>query len=207
MFKEFAENYIPDCEIESFKDITDNFLDKLKDDGIEAIFLDVDGTITTYYGEKITEDAKQFLKVAKDKKFKLAYITNCGFDRSNAVADIFGKHVDENIFWPGKYNNSIWTDWLLKIQNRKPFSQAYLKAAEELGINIDQCIIIGDQYSTDIWGAKRAGIGCTVLINNNNSSNEPKAKKLQRKVENNIYRNLLKYTDKRPKKINDMNFS
>jgi len=200
MFKTFADNCISDYEIKSFYDITDDFLKTLKDKGIEAIFLDVDGTITTHYGTEITEDAKQFFIKAK-KDFTLAYITNCGFDRSDVVSQKFGEYVDENIFWPGKYSNSIWTDWLLKIQNRKPFRQAYLKAAEKLGIPIKKCAIIGDQHSTDGLGAKRAGIGCTIKINCSLSSNEPWIKKIQRSGENSLYKNLLKYTDKRPEKI------
>ncbi len=206
MLKTFADYYIPDYEIKSFYDITDAFLDRLKDDGIEAIFLDVDGTITTHYGIKITEDAEQFLIKAK-KDFTLAYITNCDSKRSEIVSQKFGEYVDENIFWPGKYSNSKWTSWYSKIQNRKPFRQAYLKPAKELRIPIGKCIMIGDQYSTDIWGAKRAGIRYTIKINNNLSSNEPKKKKLQRKFENKCYKNFLNYTDKRPIKIKDMNFS
>ncbi|MCK4926854.1 MAG: HAD hydrolase-like protein [Candidatus Aenigmarchaeota archaeon] len=206
MFKKLADNYIPDYEIDSFYNITDDFLKTLKNNGIEAFLLDVDGTITTHYGTEITEDAKQFLVNAKEN-FTLAYITNCGFDRSEIVSQKFGEYVDKNVLWPGKYNNSIWTDWLLKIQNRKPFSQAYLNAAKELGINIKHCAIIGDEYSTDILGAKRAGIRYTIKINNNLSSNEPEKKKLQRKFENWLHRNVIKYTDKRPENIKDMNFS
>ena len=206
MFKAFADKYIPDYEIESFNDITDDFLKKLKDDGIKAFLLDVDGTITTHYGIKITEDAKQFLIKAK-KEFTLAYITNCDFKRSEIVSQKFGEYVEDNIFWPGKYSNSKWTSWYSKIHNRKPFKQAYLKAAEELGVNIENCIMIGDQHSTDIEGPKLAGIEETVKINNSLSSNEPKKKKWQRIFENSLYRNLIKYTDKRPIKIKDMNFS
>ncbi|NOQ38479.1 HAD-IIIA family hydrolase [archaeon] len=201
MFKKLADKCIPDYEIESFDNITDNFLNTLKNKGIKAIFLDVDGTITTHYGIKITEEAKQFLIHAKNKGFTLAYITNCDSNRSEIVSQKFGEYVDDNIFWPGKYSNSIWTDWLLNIQNRKPFRQAYLNAAEKLGINIKHCAIIGDQYSTDILGAKRAGIRYTIKINNNLSSNEPKKKRFQRKFENEVYKNLLKYTDKRPENI------
>ncbi|MCK4927649.1 MAG: HAD hydrolase-like protein [Candidatus Aenigmarchaeota archaeon] len=205
MFKVFADNYIPDYKIESFDNISDNFLNTLKDKGIEAIFLDVDGTITTHYGKAITEDAKQFLVAAK-KVFKLAYITNCGFDRSKIVSHNLGEFVDKNVFWPGYFKNDI-LYFISKKINRKPFRQAYLNAAEELGIPIEKCAIIGDQYSTDIWGAKKAGIGYTIKIDNNLSSNEPGKKKWQRKFENEVYRNLLKYTDKRPENIKDMNFS
>ena len=207
MFKTFTDNCISDYEIESFYDITDNFLKNLKDKGIEAIFLDVDGTITTHYGIEITEDAKQFLIDAKKEGFTLAYITNCDFKRSEIVSQKFGEYVDENIFWPSKYSNSIWTDWILKIQNRKPFRQSYRKAAEKLGIPIEKCAMIGDQHSTDTGGAKRAGIKKTIKINNNLSSNEPKKKQWQRMFENSLYGMLLKYTDKRPENIKDINFS
>jgi len=47
MFKTFTENYIPDYEIDSFYNLTDDFLKTLKNNGIEAFLLDVDGTITT----------------------------------------------------------------------------------------------------------------------------------------------------------------
>ena len=204
MFKTLANNYIPDYETESFYEITEDVLDILKNEGIKAILLDVDGTITTHHGIEITEDAKLFLKTAKEKGFTLAYITNSSFDRSEIVSKKFGKYVTENIFWPGKYNNSIWTDWLLEIQNSKPFRQSYLKAAKELDIDIKHCAIIGDQYSTDIWGAKRAGIKYTIKINNSLSSNEPGKKRLQRIGEKLIYDQITRFTKNEAVKIKDI---
>ncbi len=200
MFKAFADKYIPDYEIESFENITDEILDKLKYDGIKAIFLDVDGTITKYYDIEISKDAESFLKRAKDKEIELCLVTNCDEKRYCKVYSYFGFLVDFNVFWPGYFESYI-PHFISKKINRKPFRQAYLNAAEKLGIPIEKCAMIGDQYSTDIWGAKRAGIRKTIKINNSLSSNEPKKKKWQRKFENEIYRRLLKYTDKRPEKI------
>ncbi|MEA2003546.1 MAG: HAD hydrolase-like protein, partial [archaeon] len=107
-------------------------------------------------------------------------------------------------FWPDKYCNSIWTEWLLKIQKRKPFRQSYLNAAKELDIDIKHCAMIGDQYSTDIWGAKRAGIKYTIKINNSLSSNEPEKKRLQRIGENWIYNQITRLTKNEPAKIKDI---
>ncbi|MBW6462469.1 MAG: HAD hydrolase-like protein [DPANN group archaeon] len=198
ILKSFMNNYIPDYEIENFNELTESFLDYLKDSDIKAIMLDIDGTITTYHGIEITKDAEHFLKLAREKEFIIGYITNCSHKRYNDVIAHFGKYITNtdnthNIFYP--YYDPIGN------YNLKPFKTAFKTPANRLNINTDKWVFIGDQYSTDILGAKNAGVNKTIKITSNLSSNEPRIKRYQRFVETAIYKQILKHTKKQPKKI------
>ena len=186
-------SYIPDYKISSLNEITDEILDHMKYNiGIEAIMLDIDGTITTHHGIEINKNTEQFLNMIKEKEFPVCFITNCSTRRYYDTIAHFGKYSDNKIFYSEK------------THHRKPFRYAFTKPAKELDTDLNNCIYIGDQYSTDIWGAKNAGIGHTIKFDNGFAGNEPKIKKVQRYAEDKLYNILKNFTKKQPKNIEEI---
>lgn len=47
---------------------------------------------------------------------------------------------------------------------RKPCSEIYQLAARELGVELADCVSVGDNVKRDIPGAKKAGIGCNIIF-------------------------------------------
>ncbi len=185
IWKNIPQYYIPDYKITNFDDITEDILNSLKNNGVDTIMLDIDGTITTHHGTELHKDADDFFTKAKDMNFNLCLITNCSSKRYHEVSELFGPHVNYNIFWPNG-----------KMQNRKPFSSAFTEPAKELGTDLKKCLYIGDQYSTDIWGPKNAGVLYTIKIDTKSSDEEPGIKKIQRQAENQLYSIIKKQTKK-----------
>ncbi len=55
------------------------------------------------------------------------------------------------------FNEKIKVDYV--YNSHKPSTKNYKKAMEIMGTYTDNTLFIGDQLFTDVWGAKRAGIG------------------------------------------------
>lgn len=55
------------------------------------------------------------------------------------------------------FNDKIKVDYVYNAH--KPSTKNYKKAMEIMGTYTDNTLFIGDQLFTDVWGAKRAGIG------------------------------------------------
>ncbi len=55
------------------------------------------------------------------------------------------------------FNRDIGVDYVYDAH--KPSTKNYLKAMEIMGTDRSNSLFIGDQLFTDVWGAKRAGIG------------------------------------------------
>ncbi|MCI9168152.1 MAG: YqeG family HAD IIIA-type phosphatase [Dorea sp.] len=55
------------------------------------------------------------------------------------------------------FNEKIKVDYVYNAH--KPSTKNYKKAMEIMGTYTDNTLFIGDQLFTDVWGAKRAGIG------------------------------------------------
>ena len=56
-----------------------------------------------------------------------------------------------------RFNQDIQVDYIYNAH--KPSTKNYLKAMEIMGTDRGNSLFIGDQLFTDVWGAKRAGIG------------------------------------------------
>lgn len=55
------------------------------------------------------------------------------------------------------FNRDIQVDYVYNAH--KPSTKNYVKAMEIMGTDRSNSLFIGDQLFTDVWGAKRAGIG------------------------------------------------
>ena len=67
------------------------------------------------------------------------------------------------------FNRDIGVDYVYDAH--KPSTKNYLKAMEIMGTDRSNSLFIGDQLFTDVWGAKRAGIG-NILVKPINQKEE-----------------------------------
>ena len=77
----------PNESIEKVKDIN---LEKLREQGIKGIILDLDNTIVPWGEDKPQEDIIKFVKTAKELGFKLCIISNAPGDRVKKAGKILG---------------------------------------------------------------------------------------------------------------------
>lgn len=162
---------IPDAYYENIHKIDYSMLKKK---GIKNIFFDIDNTVIPY---KETNIDKKTIKLFKELKndFNVFLFSN---SRKERVLNISEKlKVDA-------YYNSM-----------KPLKKNYKKIIYMF--NKEECIFIGDQFLTDVFGAKRNDL--KVIFVNRLNNNEPLTTKFWRLLER-YY--LKKYKKKQLFEIN-----
>ena len=147
---------------------------KLKENGIKYLFFDIDNTIIPY---KEIEVDKTVLKLFNDlkKDFKIFLFSNSGKKRVLKISN----NLDI-----GAYYNSM-----------KPLKRNYKKIIKMF--NKDECVFIGDQFMTDVFGAKRNNL--KVIFVNKLKDYEPITTKFWRLLEKQY---LKKYKKKKLFEIN-----
>lgn len=115
-----------------YKDIFKINYDNLKRSGIKNIFLDVDNTIVPYKEDLPSDEMISFINKLK-KDFNIVIVSN---SMSNRVVRIV-KSLDVK----GYYTSM------------KPLKKTYKKIEKEYKKN--ESVFIGDQFMTDVLGAKR----------------------------------------------------
>ena len=129
---------LPDAYYNSIFDIDYNNLSKK---GYKNIFFDVDNTLVPYTENLPSEETKDFLNKLK-KDFNIIIVSNSMSKRVLRIVNEFDVK--------GYYTSM------------KPLKKVYNKIAKEY--KKDECIFIGDQFMTDILGAKRSGFKI-ILVN------------------------------------------
>ena len=162
---------IPDAYYENIHKIN---YKKLKENGIKYLFFDIDNTIIPY---KEIEVDKTVLKLFNDlkKDFNIFLFSNSGKKRVLKISN----NLDI-----GAYYNSM-----------KPLKRNYKKIIKMF--NKDECVFIGDQFMTDVFGAKRNNL--KVIFVNKLKDYEPITTKFWRLLEKQY---LKKYKKKKLFEIN-----
>lgn len=162
---------IPDAYYENIFNI--DYI-KLKNIGIKNIFFDIDNTIIPY---KETDIDKKTIKLFKDlkKDFNVFLFSNSGRKRVLNIA----KSLDVNAYY----------------SSMKPLKKNYKKIMNMF--NKKECIFVGDQFLTDVFGAKRNRL--KVIFVNKLKDYEPLTTKFWRLLERHY---LKKY-----KKMNVFNIN
>lgn len=132
-----------------YKNIYEIDYNNLKSKGYKYIFLDIDNTLISYKENTSSEELKKLINNLK-KDFDIFLFSN---GMSNRVLKL-QKELDI-----GAYYNSM-----------KPLKKNYKKVLKKYDKN--KCIFIGDQFMTDIWGAKRNGLK-VILVDIIDSTYEP----------------------------------
>ncbi len=118
-------------------------VEKLKAKGIKAFLFDIDNTLATYAMPVPDEKTRNWVGELRDKGFKVYVISNNNEKRVKLFAE------------------SIEAGYIAKAL--KPRSKPIKRACAEMGISIDEAVLVGDQLFTDIWGGSRLGMH-TILV-------------------------------------------
>lgn len=113
--------------------ITEITLEDLKNNGITALMLDVDNTLSTHHGTVLVDGLLEWLRSMHENGIKLIVVSNSKFKRIKPFAEKIGLPFISLAC--------------------KPLPFGYLKAIKRLGANKREVAIVGDQLFTDIIGA------------------------------------------------------
>lgn len=149
---------IPDAYYKSIFEIDYN---NLKEKGYKNIFFDVDNTLVPYTESLPSNETKVLIDSLK-KDFNIVIASNSMSNRVLKIVDELGVK--------GYYSSM------------KPTKKVYKKVIKEY--NKDECIFIGDQFMTDVLGAKRSKFKIILVDRINNS--EPLVTKFWRFFEKRI---------------------
>lgn len=141
-----------------FKNIFEIDYKKLKKIGIKNIIFDVDNTLISYTEKELKEEYRKFIINLK-KDFNIIIMSN---SLSERVLEIV-KDLDVKAYY----------------SSMKPLKKNYKKILNKY--NKEECVFIGDQFMTDILGAKR--MKCKVILVDRISNKEPIYTKFWRVLE------------------------
>lgn len=131
----------PDAAYDRVADIS---LDAILVLGARGILIDLDNTLSPYTHQEFAQDTREWIDSAK-KAGLLCVIVSNGRERRVAQA---GRALNlPYIYAAGK-----------------PYKKAFCAGCAALKLAPNQCVMIGDQWITDVYGAKRAGLR-TILVN------------------------------------------
>lgn len=135
----------------NLKDIYEINLEELKNQGIKAIFFDLDSTIMVSKSGEYLEKTDNWLKEV-DKDFFIAVITN------NKKCDYLEKVRSVSNFQ-------------IIGNAKKPSTKAMRQLLKKINIQANEVVIVGDRPLTDILAGKRLGAK-TILVGSINAENE-----------------------------------
>lgn len=135
------EIYVPDIYQKSIYTIN---YQKLKSNGIKCILFDLDNTLVPYNTKEPNNKVIELFNELKEQGFKVVLFSNSSKKRLKPFKEILEVDCCARAF--------------------KPSPKKYIQIIEELGFNISEVAIIGDQILTDILGGNKVGI-TTILTN------------------------------------------
>lgn len=141
----YSGNHQPDYVTSGVADIDYAFL---KNNGIECVAFDIDGTLTRNGSESIGIELAKTIKKQLDKAgINKRFIASNSHRSLHAIAEALGAF---EIHQPSGVKG-------------KPSKVYYKELVDKSGFNTKQLVMIGDRVVQDIWGAKKAGLA-TVLV-------------------------------------------
>lgn len=131
---------VPDFVFARSTDISVEFLQKQK---IRALLCDVDNTLSPYEDAEPNEAVRTWIKSMQEGGIALALVSNNHKER----IEIYNRSLGLVAFWDAG----------------KPSRKCYLQAIEALGVQKEDCAVVGDQLLTDCWSAQRLGIPAYIV--------------------------------------------
>ena len=98
-------------------------------------------------------------KAMKDKNFRVAIATSGTLEKSRAVLEAAKVPYQKMVYINGNY-----------VKNKKPDPELFLLAAERMGIEPADCVVIEDAPN-GVQAAKAAGAKCIAVTNSTNAEN------------------------------------
>ena len=125
----------PDYVFDSIADISPAFFEK---EGIEALILDLDNTLTTHNNPVPDAVRLKWFEDMKSRGLKMIIVSNNHPERVKPFAEFLGLDFVSD--------------------GGKPLPRGYNEACRRLGIPKKKIAAVGDQIFTDVMGCKAAGI-------------------------------------------------
>lgn len=137
--------------------------------GVRGLIVDLDNTLLPWNGYDIPDQLVQWVALVHQHGFRVLILSNNHDKRVAPIAQKLGVfHI---------------------APARKPWPQAFRRAAKRLSLQPQQCAAIGDQMMTDIVGGKWAGFH-TVLVSPLDTSIEHRGTAIFRMMERPILKRL-----------------
>ena len=149
----------------------------------EAFLYDIDGTGLDYDDEHYSREMLDFF-LAVSLQRKQAHLSNAGTERTPRVARLSQEASD----YIGQVFPFITSDI---SGSGKPSKAAFDAAIDEFGFDPAKTVHVGDLAWKDVLGAKRAGLGGTVLTAHYGSGDDWRVKYLERPVQEAVLLPLL----------------
>ncbi len=162
------DNFIPDMYQKSIYHID---YDKLLDEGIKCILMDLDNTCVPYKDKEPNKKLVELFETLKDMDFKIIIFSNASKKRI------------------APFKKKLNVDCLAKAG--KPRKKNFMKIIKLFNYNLSDVVIIGDQLYRDILGGNRFGIK-TILVNPMSKDDMLVTKLVFRNLEEIKYRKMAK---------------
>lgn len=120
----------------AFKSPVEISPDVFSENGIAAVVIDVDNTISQWELRTVPEEIMQWISSLKAAGFGLAHLSNGTARKLAAITSQTGIPV---------------------IPGKKPFLSSFERCREHFGCGHHEIAMVGDQCVTDIWPANRLG--------------------------------------------------
>ncbi|MBE6548662.1 MAG: YqeG family HAD IIIA-type phosphatase [Ruminococcaceae bacterium] len=121
-----AKIFTPDYMFATYRDVTPEFLQSI---GIKALLIDIDNTLAPYEQPLPDENIKAWFKALDENGIKAAFVSNNERER----VDLFNSEIGIPAFY----------------KSGKPFSKNLYKAMAQLGSDVSNTAMLGDQLLTD----------------------------------------------------------
>lgn len=151
----------------NLKNIYEIDLNLLKEQGIKAIFFDLDSTIMVSKSGEYHEKTDKWLKEVDEDFFIAVISNNTKCEYLEQVRSISSFQVIGNA--------------------KKPSTKAMKKLLSKIGIKPEEVVIVGDRPLTDILAGKLLGAK-TILVGSINAENEGYATRFVRWIERRFIR-------------------
>lgn len=116
---------------------------ELRAEGIDGAIVDLDNTLVGYREQKLAEAEASWMVRARDAGLKVAIVSN------NATS------------WAIDIARDLGVPAITRA--RKPLPGGFRRAFEVLEITRERAVVIGDQYFTDVLGAKLCGVSVILI--------------------------------------------
>ncbi|MBR5515764.1 MAG: YqeG family HAD IIIA-type phosphatase, partial [Clostridia bacterium] len=136
-----SKYFVPDVFFDNIYQITPQYL---KNEGIEALILDIDNTLVTYSDPKPTKSLLDWFEKMKEAGISIALVSNNHKKRVRIFNEELG------FFAAGMGN--------------KPFCKHIRRAMAHMNATPDKTALVGDQILTDILAGKRAKLRRAYLV-------------------------------------------
>jgi HAD superfamily phosphatase (TIGR01668 family) len=170
----------PDEFVESVEQID---LARLRTRGFRGLLLDLDNTLVPWMTYDVSPEVEGWLREAQSAGFGLCIVSNTR--RGGRLAKIAGR-----LGLPFVGSGFL---------GMKPGRRSFFEAMRLLGLGPGECVVVGDQLFTDVWGGNRSGM-YTIKVTPR-ATREFFGTKITRMLERAVFRVLrsrLPTADRRP---------